>query len=93
MGSALETLCGQAYGAGQIRMLGVYMQRSWVILLTTACVLVPIYVWSPPILEAIGETDEISEAAGQCLLLCSYYIYMTITVIIKHATFFFRLLT
>uniref|UniRef100_A0A2N9G056 Protein DETOXIFICATION n=1 Tax=Fagus sylvatica TaxID=28930 RepID=A0A2N9G056_FAGSY len=68
MGSALETLCGQAYGAGQIRMLGVYMQRSWVILLTTACVLVPIYVWSPPILEAIGETDEISEAAGKFAL-------------------------
>ncbi|KAF5955668.1 hypothetical protein HYC85_008524 [Camellia sinensis] len=64
MGSALETLCGQAYGAGQMRMLGVYMQRSWVILLTTACFLVPIYVFSPPILEAIGETTEISEAAA-----------------------------
>ncbi|XP_019087346.1 PREDICTED: protein DETOXIFICATION 35-like [Camelina sativa] len=32
MGSALETLCGQAYGAGQVNMLGVYMQRSWIIL-------------------------------------------------------------
>ncbi|KAG2663868.1 hypothetical protein I3843_16G054400 [Carya illinoinensis] len=68
MGSALETLCGQAYGAGHIRMLGIYMQRSWVILLTTACVLVPIYVWSPPILEVIGETTEISEAAGKFAL-------------------------
>ncbi|XP_068312897.1 protein DETOXIFICATION 33-like isoform X1 [Pyrus communis] len=65
MGSALETLCGQAYGAGQIRMLGVYMQRSWIILLVTACVLVPVYVWSPPILELVGETTEISEAAGK----------------------------
>ncbi|XP_057973022.1 protein DETOXIFICATION 33 isoform X2 [Malania oleifera] len=64
MGSALETLCGQAYGAGKIRMLGVYMQRSWVILVTTACVMVPIYVFAPPILELIGETTEISEAAG-----------------------------
>ncbi|XP_065881464.1 protein DETOXIFICATION 33 [Euphorbia lathyris] len=68
MGSALETLCGQAYGAGQLRMLGIYMQRSWVILLTTACFLVPIYVWSPPILELIGETTEISEAAGKFAL-------------------------
>lgn len=68
MGSALETLCGQAYGAGQYRMLGVYMQRSWVILLTTATILVPIYVWSPPILELIGETTEISEAAGKFAL-------------------------
>ncbi|CAI0470296.1 unnamed protein product [Linum tenue] len=33
MGSALETLCGQAFGAGQVELLGVYMQRSWLILL------------------------------------------------------------
>ncbi|CAN1751637.1 Protein DETOXIFICATION 34 [Linum perenne] len=32
MGSALETLCGQAFGAGQVHMLGIYMQRSWIIL-------------------------------------------------------------
>lgn len=68
MGSALETLCGQAYGAGQYRMLGVYMQRSWVILLTTACILVPVYVFSPPILKLFGETTEISEAAGKFAL-------------------------
>ncbi|KAL8153972.1 hypothetical protein V2J09_011732 [Rumex salicifolius] len=68
MGSALETLCGQAFGAGKIRMLGIYMQRSWVILLTTALVLTPIYIWSPPILELFGETTEISEAAGKFAL-------------------------
>ncbi|GLT58084.1 hypothetical protein SLA2020_310060 [Shorea laevis] len=68
MGSALETLCGQAFGAGKLRMLGIYMQRSWVILLTTACVLVPIYVWSRQILELVGETTEISEAAGKFAL-------------------------
>ncbi|CAN1264605.1 Protein DETOXIFICATION 34 [Linum perenne] len=32
MGSALETLCGQAFGAGQVHMLGIYLQRSWIIL-------------------------------------------------------------
>ncbi|XP_057426832.1 protein DETOXIFICATION 33 [Lotus japonicus] len=68
MGSALETLCGQAFGAGQSRMLGVYMQRSWVILFTTALILVPVYVWSPPILRVIGQTTEISEAAGKFAL-------------------------
>ncbi|CAN1312998.1 Protein DETOXIFICATION 29 [Linum perenne] len=39
MGSALETLCGQAYGAKQLDMLGIYMQRSWVILTSTAIIL------------------------------------------------------
>ncbi|XP_051139852.1 protein DETOXIFICATION 33 [Andrographis paniculata] len=68
MGSALETLCGQAFGAGQIRMLGVYMQRSWIILLVTACVLLPIYIFAPPILSFFGESDDISRAAGKFAL-------------------------
>ncbi|CAD5167169.1 unnamed protein product [Musa acuminata subsp. malaccensis] len=33
MGSDLETLCGQAVGAGQLHILGIYMQRSWIITL------------------------------------------------------------
>lgn len=64
MGSALETLCGQAYGAGQLRMLGIYMQRSWVILFTTALCMLPIYIWAPPILSFFGEAPHISKAAG-----------------------------
>ncbi|XP_010530370.1 PREDICTED: protein DETOXIFICATION 33-like [Tarenaya hassleriana] len=68
MGSALETLCGQAFGAGQLRMLGVYMQRSWVILFVTACCLLPVYVWSPPILSFFGEAPPISRAAGKFAL-------------------------
>ncbi|XP_028790421.1 protein DETOXIFICATION 29-like [Neltuma alba] len=64
MGSALETLCGQAYGAGQLDMLGIYMQRSWVILNTTALFLIPFYIFAGLILKAIGQTTAISEAAG-----------------------------
>ncbi|KAK0578835.1 hypothetical protein LWI29_016957 [Acer saccharum] len=33
MGSAVETLCGQAYGAHKYEMLGVYLQRSTVLLI------------------------------------------------------------
>ncbi|XP_065876733.1 protein DETOXIFICATION 29-like [Euphorbia lathyris] len=64
MGSALETLCGQAFGAGQIDMLGVYLQRSWVILGTTASFLCLLYVFATNILKAIGQTEAISSAAG-----------------------------
>jgi len=69
MGSALETLCGQAYGAGQIRMMGIYMQRSWVILFTTALFLLPVYIWAPPILSFFGEAPHISKAAGIILVI------------------------
>ncbi|XAR65109.1 hypothetical protein NMG60_11009086 [Bertholletia excelsa] len=64
MGSALETLCGQAFGAGKLDMLGIYMQRSWVILNATSLVLMFIYIFAEPILKLIGQTPEISEAAG-----------------------------
>ena len=52
------------------------MQRSWVILLITACLLVPIYVWSSPILELFGETHEISREAGPCLLVAFGLLYL-----------------
>ncbi|PON96732.1 Multi antimicrobial extrusion protein [Trema orientale] len=37
MGSALETFCGQAYGAKQYHMLGVDMQRAMLVL-TLMCI-------------------------------------------------------
>ncbi|MED6112514.1 hypothetical protein PIB30_062401 [Stylosanthes scabra] len=64
MASALETLCGQAYGAGQVEMLGVYMQRSWIILLGACILLLPIYIYSEPILILLGQDHEIAELAG-----------------------------
>jgi len=65
MGSALETLCGQAVGAGKLNMLGVYMQRSWVLLSMTACVLCFLYIFAGPFLILIGQDPEISRAAGK----------------------------
>ncbi|CAN6459858.1 unnamed protein product [Victoria cruziana] len=65
MGSALETLCGQAFGAGRMRMLGIYMQRSWVILFTTALILTPVYIFSNRILKLVGVYDELADLAGE----------------------------
>ncbi|KAG8366057.1 hypothetical protein BUALT_Bualt17G0036400 [Buddleja alternifolia] len=65
MGSALETLCGQAVGAGQTNMLGVYMQRSWVILLSTSFLLTFMYIFAEPLLLLLGQTEDISRAAGK----------------------------
>ncbi|XP_024023877.1 protein DETOXIFICATION 29 [Morus notabilis] len=65
MGSALETLCGQAFGAGQLDMLGIYMQRSWVILNGMGLVLLFLYIFAERLLKLIGQTTEISEAAGE----------------------------
>lgn len=64
MGSALETLCGQAFGAGKVDLLGVYMQRSWLILWCTCILLLPIYIFAAPILKLLGQQDEIADLAG-----------------------------
>ncbi|XP_031502769.1 protein DETOXIFICATION 35 isoform X2 [Nymphaea colorata] len=69
MGSALETLCGQAYGAGQVHMLGVYMQRSWIILLVCCLIMSPIYVFAGPILKLIGQEEDIAQLAGSFTIL------------------------
>ncbi|ERN17620.1 protein DETOXIFICATION 33 [Amborella trichopoda] len=65
LGSALETLCGQAVGAGQFNMLGIYTQRSWIVSCITAMVLSPLYVFTSPILKLFRQSDDISKMAGK----------------------------
>ncbi|KAF2294437.1 hypothetical protein GH714_011344 [Hevea brasiliensis] len=65
MGSALETLCGQVVGAGQLNMLGIYMQRSWIITGVTALVLTPFYVFASPLLKLLRQDKDISRLAGK----------------------------
>ncbi|VFQ77604.1 unnamed protein product [Cuscuta campestris] len=69
MGSALETLCGQSFGAGQVHMLGIYMQRSVIILFVTCIVLLPIYLFATPVLRLLGQEDEIAVLAGDYAVL------------------------
>ncbi|KAK2983552.1 hypothetical protein RJ640_023086 [Escallonia rubra] len=69
MGSALETLCGQAFGAGQVHMLGIYMQRSWIILCVTCIILLPVYIFATPLLKLLGQEDDIADLAGKFAIL------------------------
>uniref|UniRef100_A0A7N0TNB4 Protein DETOXIFICATION n=1 Tax=Kalanchoe fedtschenkoi TaxID=63787 RepID=A0A7N0TNB4_KALFE len=64
MGSAVETLCGQAYGAHRYNMLGVYLQRSTIILMATGVPLMFIYIFSEPLLILIGQAREIAAEAS-----------------------------
>ncbi|KAF2588046.1 hypothetical protein F2Q70_00038805 [Brassica cretica] len=63
MASALETLCGQAYGAKQNHMLGIYLQRSWIVLTGCTICLMPVYIFSGPILLALGQEERIVRVA------------------------------
>ncbi|CAA6675569.1 unnamed protein product [Spirodela intermedia] len=60
----LMTLCGQAFGARRYEMLGVYLQRSTILLTGTAVPLAVIYAFSRPILLALGQSPAIAAAAS-----------------------------
>ncbi|RVW79663.1 Protein detoxification 16 [Vitis vinifera] len=64
MGSALDTFCGQSFGAKQYHMLGVHKQRAMVVLLLVS---IPVaFIWNNTghILASLGQDPEISAEAG-----------------------------
>ncbi|KAH0926731.1 hypothetical protein HID58_018987 [Brassica napus] len=81
MGSAVETLCGQAFGGRKYEMLGIYLQRSTVLLTLTGLLLTLIYIFSKPILLFLGESPEIASAA-------SIFVYGLIPQIFAYAVNF-----
>ena len=64
MGSALETLCGQAYGAKHYRMLGVHTQRAILTLLALSIPLAIIWYNTSTILILLHQNHEIAAEAG-----------------------------
>ncbi|KAM0021742.1 putative multi antimicrobial extrusion protein [Helianthus debilis subsp. tardiflorus] len=64
MGSAVETLCGQAFGAQKYDMLGVYLQRSAIVLLVTSIPVTMIYAFSKPILMLLGQSPSMASYAS-----------------------------
>ncbi|EEF31432.1 multidrug resistance pump, putative [Ricinus communis] len=64
MTSAIDTLGGQAFGAKQYHMMGIYLQRSLIINVAAATLVLPAFIFSTPILRLLGEDEDIAKAAG-----------------------------
>ncbi|XP_021895441.1 protein DETOXIFICATION 24-like [Carica papaya] len=64
MSTATETLCGQAFGAKQYHMMGIYLQRSWIINLVTTTLLLPVFFFARQIFMILGEQSDIARLAG-----------------------------
>ncbi|XAR51195.1 hypothetical protein NMG60_11005752 [Bertholletia excelsa] len=64
MASALDTFCGQSYGAKQYHMLGIHKQRAMLVLLLSCIPLAFIWVNADSILVFLGQDPEISAQAG-----------------------------
>ncbi|KAK4278910.1 hypothetical protein QN277_016685 [Acacia crassicarpa] len=63
MASAVQTLCGQAYGAKKYAVMGIILQRSMIVQLLAAFGLTFFFWFSGPILKFFGknDSDEIAE--------------------------------
>jgi len=64
MGSALDTFCGQSYGARQYNMLGGHAQRAIIVLMFMGVPLAFILAFTGQILISLGQNPEISSEAG-----------------------------
>jgi MATE family multidrug resistance protein len=61
MASAVQTVCGQAYGAKKYSSMGIICQRAIILHLGAAFLLTFLYWFSGPVLRAIGQTESIAE--------------------------------
>ncbi|KAK4286263.1 hypothetical protein QN277_002843 [Acacia crassicarpa] len=64
MGSAVETLCGQSFGAGQYEMLGIYMQRASIVLTLVGLLVSVLYIFAKPVLIFLGQSPKVASAAA-----------------------------
>lgn len=61
MASAVQTVCGQAYGAKKYSSLGIICQKAIILHLGAAFLLTFLYWFSGPVLRGIGQSDSIAE--------------------------------
>ncbi|KAI9112750.1 hypothetical protein K1719_016253 [Acacia pycnantha] len=85
MACALETLCGQSYGAKQQHKLGIHMQRAMLVLMIVSIPLALIWANTKSILIALGQDPEISAEAGQYaqFLIPCLFAYALLQCLIK----------
>ncbi|KAE8652470.1 hypothetical protein Csa_013463 [Cucumis sativus] len=75
MASALDTFCGQSYGAKQYHMLGIHLQRAMFVLSLVSIPLAVIWANTGEILKLLGQDAQISAEAGKyakCLIPCLF---------------------
>ena len=83
MSSATETLCGQAFGARHDHMMGIYLQRSWIVDGVAATILLPLVIFAAPIFRLLGQEEDVAIAAGNMspwFIPYVYYLVFSLTV-------------
>ncbi|XP_021801213.1 protein DETOXIFICATION 18-like isoform X1 [Prunus avium] len=64
LSGALETLCGQCFGAKSYRMLGIYLQASCIISFLLCSIISIIWFYTEPLLILLHQDPQISKTAA-----------------------------
>lgn len=64
LSAALETLCGQGFGARQYSLLGIYLQSSYIISFFFSIVVSILWFYTEPILVFLNQDSDISKQAA-----------------------------
>ncbi|XP_048442986.1 protein DETOXIFICATION 19-like [Pyrus x bretschneideri] len=64
LSGALETLCGQGFGAKLYRMLGIYLQASCIISILFCFLISIVWLYTEPILILLHQDPQISNSAA-----------------------------
>ncbi|XP_027341936.1 protein DETOXIFICATION 19-like [Abrus precatorius] len=64
LSGALETLCGQGFGAKEYKMLGIYLQSSCIISFVFCIIIAIIWFYTEPILLLLHQSHDIAKEAG-----------------------------
>ncbi|XP_021828793.1 protein DETOXIFICATION 19-like isoform X1 [Prunus avium] len=64
LSGALETLCGQGFGAKLYRMLGIYLQASSIISFLVSIIISVVWFYTEPILILLHQDPQISKSAA-----------------------------
>ncbi|GJM90898.1 hypothetical protein PR202_ga07221 [Eleusine coracana subsp. coracana] len=77
MACSLDTLCGQAFGAGQHSQLGVYKQRAMLVLVVVSILVAAVWANTGEILAWCGQDPEIAAGAGSYIrrLVPALFVY------------------
>eukprot|EP00257_Ricinus_communis_P022878 XP_015582727.1 protein DETOXIFICATION 12 [Ricinus communis] len=86
MASALETLCGQAYGAKQYKKLGIQTQTAIFCLILVCIPLSIIWTFMGKLLVSIGQDPAISHEAGKYMmwLVPSLFAYAALQPLVRY---------
>mmetsp|Transcript_14027 Transcript_14027/g.30361 ORF Transcript_14027/g.30361 Transcript_14027/m.30361 type:complete len:522 (-) Transcript_14027:229-1794(-) len=68
LASGIETLAGQAFGAGHYQLVGVITQRALIMCLLLSCALLAVWTQSEPLMIMLGQEESIAKLAARYIL-------------------------